>query len=81
MNITMILEMTSEVDDRLVITSGGRSVTAVELAVLARRAAHSFAGHSAVLYEGVNDLAYPVALFGAAFAGIPFVPLNYRLSD
>ncbi|MYR06782.1 AMP-binding protein [Gordonia sp. SID5947] len=81
MNIIMILEMTSEVDDRLVVTSGGRSVTAVELSALARRAAHSFAGHSAVLYEGVNDLAYPVALFGAAFAGIPFVPLNYRLSD
>ncbi|MFW0785631.1 fatty acid--CoA ligase family protein [Gordonia sp. CPCC 206044] len=81
MNITMILEMTSEVDDRLVITSAGRSVTAVELSVLARRAARRFDGCSAVLYEGVNHLAYPVALFGAAYAGIPFVPLNYRLSD
>lgn len=81
MNITMILDMTSSVDDRFVITSGSRSVTATELVVLARRAAHSVGGRSAVVYEGVNHLAYPVALFGAALAGIPFVPLNYRLSD
>ncbi|MFW0793915.1 AMP-binding protein [Gordonia sp. CPCC 205515] len=81
MNITMILDMTSSVDDRLVITAGRRSVTAAELAVLAGRAAHGVRSSSAVVYEGVNHLAYPVALFGAALAGIPFVPLNYRLSD
>ncbi len=81
MNITMILDMASSVDDRLVVTSGGRSVTAIDLKLLARRAAESLRGCTAVLYEGVNHLAYPVALFGAAYAGVPFVPLNYRLSD
>ncbi|GAB89699.1 class I adenylate-forming enzyme family protein [Gordonia rhizosphera] len=81
MNITMILDMASSVDDRLVVTSGARSVTGAELKQLARRAADSFRGCAAVLYEGVNHLAYPVALFGAAYAGIPFVPLNYRLGD
>ena len=37
------------------------------------------AGHGA--YVGTNGLAFPIGLFGAAAAGVPFVPLNYRLSD
>ncbi|MEE3849516.1 fatty acid--CoA ligase family protein [Gordonia sp. LSe1-13] len=81
MNITMILDMASSLDDRLVVTSGKRSVTASELQRLARRAADSVRGATAIVYEGVNHLAYPVALFGAVYAGIPFVPLNYRLGD
>src|SRR3984957_18687564 len=36
-------------------------------------------GVSSVVYLGSNHLAYPVALFGAAGAGVPFIPLNYRL--
>ncbi len=39
------------------------------------------AGSDAILFVGVNGVAFPVALFAAARAGIPFVPLNYRLSD
>jgi len=35
----------------------------------------------AIVYVGVNGVAMPVALFAAAKAGIPFVPLNYRLAD
>ncbi len=30
---------------------------------------------------GVNDEGLPVALFAAAVAGVPFNPINYRLSD
>jgi acyl-CoA synthetase (AMP-forming)/AMP-acid ligase II len=30
---------------------------------------------------GTNGLAFPIGLFAAAAAGVPFVPLNYRLSD
>ena len=29
----------------------------------------------------LNSEAVPIALFGSAFAGLPFVPLNYRLAD
>jgi acyl-CoA synthetase (AMP-forming)/AMP-acid ligase II len=31
-------------------------------------------------YVGANDTALPVALFASAWAGIPFVPLSYRLA-
>src|SRR5690606_13936669 len=55
--------------------------TAAGLDALARRAAAQFRNHPAVLYLGSNHLAYPVALFGSALAGVPFVPLNYRLGE
>ncbi len=38
-------------------------------------------GASAVLYVGPNHVSYPVCLFAAAAAGVPFVPLNYRLGE
>lgn len=33
------------------------------------------------LFLGVNDPAFPLALFASGLAGKPFVPLNYRLAD
>src|SRR6516225_2917067 len=81
MNISMILEMAASAGDRPAVTADGRSVTAAELLSLAQAAADRFRNCPAVLYAGTNHLAYPVALFGAAIAGVPFVPLNYRLSD
>jgi acyl-CoA synthetase (AMP-forming)/AMP-acid ligase II len=81
MNITMILEMAASAGDRAAVTAGGRSLTAAELLRLAHAAAHRFRQYPAVLYLGANHLAYPVALFGAALAGVPFIPINYRLGD
>jgi acyl-CoA synthetase (AMP-forming)/AMP-acid ligase II len=82
MNLAMIVEMVAAADgDRPVVTHEQRSLGAGELLTLSRRAAGWFAGRPAVLYVGTNHLAYPVALFGAALAGVPFVPLNYRLGD
>src|SRR5262245_35991442 len=81
MNIGMILDMAAAASERTVVTAGGRSLTAAELADLARSAAGRFRQYPAVLYLGTNHLAYPVALFGAALAGVPFVPLNYRLGE
>ena len=81
MNVTMILEMVASAGERTVVTAGGRSLGTAELLRLARAAAARFRGHTAVVYLAANDLAYPVALFGAALAGVPFVPLNYRLGD
>ncbi|MFZ2174928.1 MAG: class I adenylate-forming enzyme family protein [Rhodococcus sp. (in: high G+C Gram-positive bacteria)] len=81
MNIAMILEMAAANGDRAVVTVDDRSLTAPQLLDLARRAADRFRDSPAVLYQGVNHLGYPVALFGAALAGVPFVPLNYRLGE
>src|ERR1044072_7458105 len=81
MNIAVILEMAASAGDRPAVTEGGRSLSAAGLQRLARHAADRFRDRSAVLYLGPNHLAYPVALFGAALAGVPFVPLNYRSSE
>lgn len=74
MNISMILEMVASGGDRPVVTANGRSLTASNLLLRARAAAHRFRGRPAVLYLSPSHLAYPVALFGAALAGIPFIP-------
>ncbi|MEV5357361.1 AMP-binding protein [Streptomyces sp. NPDC052693] len=81
MNIAVILEMAASAEDRPAVTEGGRTLSVAELRRLAQHAAARFRGRTAVLYLGPNHLAYPVALFGAALAGIPFVPLNYRLGE
>ncbi|WP_026061765.1 MULTISPECIES: class I adenylate-forming enzyme family protein [Rhodococcus] len=81
MNLSMILEMAASTGERAVATVGNRTLTAAGLDALARRAAAQFRNHPAVLYLGSNHLAYPVALFGSALAGVPFVPLNYRLGE
>src|SRR5580693_7382688 len=86
MNIAMILEMAAAdhaadhaAGDRQAVTAGGQSLTATRLHDLARAAADRFRGYPAVLYTGTSHLAFPVAMFGAALAGVPFVPLSYRL--
>ncbi|MGE9809630.1 class I adenylate-forming enzyme family protein [Janibacter sp. G1551] len=38
-------------------------------------------GARTVMYLGGNGPAFPVALFAAAAAHVPFLPVNYRLSD
>jgi len=58
-------------------------MTMTELSLSARRAATVFAesaGERVVLVDQ-NSEAVPIALFGAALAGKPFVPVNYRLTD
>ena len=54
-----------------------------ELLERARRAAVYFekSGADVVGYFGLNSDALPVALFGAALAGVPFSPINYRAPD
>jgi acyl-CoA synthetase (AMP-forming)/AMP-acid ligase II len=86
MNIAMILEMAAANDaaddpagDRQAVTADGQSVTATRLHDLARATADRFRGYPAVLYTGTSHLAFPVAMFGAALAAVPFVPLSYRL--
>ncbi|HEY5384488.1 MAG TPA: class I adenylate-forming enzyme family protein [Acidimicrobiales bacterium] len=84
MNIAMLLEMAAEGDpDRVVLGSHDAGITASDLLERSRRAAIYFekSGAEVVGYFGLNEDTLPVALFGAALAGIPFAPLNYRAPD
>lgn len=85
MNIMMLLEMANSVfADRVAFTNSddGASITYQELFDSSGKAAltaqTSGSSHFAIL--DVNSLAMPVGLFGSAWAGLPFVPLNYRLT-
>jgi len=83
MNISTILDMAAEAfGDRIGVVSGDQRLTYAELREAAYRAARVFraSGASYVALLDVNSPAAPVALFGAAYAGIPYVPLNYRLT-
>ena len=84
MNIAMLLEMAAEGDpERVVLGSHDGGITASDLLERSRRAAIYFekSGAEVVGYFGLNEDTLPVALFGAALAGIPFAPLNYRAPD
>ncbi len=84
MNIAMLLEMAAEGDpERIVLGSRDGGVTAADLLERARRAALYFegSGAKAVGYFGLNSDVLPIALFGAALAGVPFAPINYRAPD
>jgi acyl-CoA synthetase (AMP-forming)/AMP-acid ligase II len=83
-NIAMLLEMVAEGDPgRIVLGSHDGGMTAAELLERSRRAAVYFekSGTDVVGYFGLNSDVLPVALFGAALAGVPFSPINYRAPD
>jgi acyl-CoA synthetase (AMP-forming)/AMP-acid ligase II len=83
-NVGLLLEMVAGADsDRVLVGSRAGGLTARELLARAHQAAARFraSGHRNVGFVGVNSDAVPIALFGAAFAGLPFAPLNYRLAD
>jgi acyl-CoA synthetase (AMP-forming)/AMP-acid ligase II len=83
MNLMMLLEMAAQgFGDRVAFKNGDDSLTYEQLfraaGVAARELRDCGAQHLAVL--DVSSLALPVGVFGAAWAGRPFVPLNYRLT-
>src|SRR5262245_23288205 len=84
MNLMMLLEMTaSAFPDRVVLTHDADRFTASELFAAAGAAAaeiHASGAQNAAFLD-VSSPALPVALFASAWAGVPFVPLNYRLTD
>jgi acyl-CoA synthetase (AMP-forming)/AMP-acid ligase II len=84
MNVGLLLEMVADGDpDRVVVGSADTGSTAASLLARARQAAAAFraSGAAHVGYFGPNDDVLPIVLFGSALAGLPFVPLNYRLTD
>jgi len=83
MNLMMLLEMAaSGFPDRVAVQNGSERLTYAELfsaaGAAAREIRESGAERAAVLDE--SSLALPVGLFASAWAGVPFVPLNYRLT-
>ncbi len=84
MNLLLLLEMAGAVDpDRPVFRFGDQEVTAGGLQASARRVGASLAadGTTNLVFASPNSLAFPVAVFAASAAGIPLVPVNYRLAD
>jgi acyl-CoA synthetase (AMP-forming)/AMP-acid ligase II len=84
MNISLVLQMAADAEpDRIGLVCHGRRWTYGELWRTAQGAAlttqNSACQHVALLDESSEAAA--IALFGAALAGIPYVPLNYRLAD
>ncbi|MEB2286287.1 MAG: AMP-dependent synthetase [Polyangiaceae bacterium UTPRO1] len=83
MNLMMLLEMATEgFGDRIAIQSQDAKLSYSELFAAAGAAAHAVAASGAerLAVLDVNSLAVPVGLFAAAWVGVPFVPLNYRLT-
>jgi acyl-CoA synthetase (AMP-forming)/AMP-acid ligase II len=84
MDLNVLLDMVvSGYGDRPAITGGGVTITYLDLGSAAAAGAAQLAerGSEGLLYLGPNHPAYAVALFSAAAATVPFVPLNYRLGD
>ncbi len=83
MNLMMLLEMTaSGFPDRVVLTHAKDQLRASELYAAAGCAAAQIraSGAEKAAFLDVSGPALPVALFASAWAGVPFVPLNYRLT-
>ena len=84
MNLTMLLDMAVEgMPNRVLVGNRTDGLTPVELVRKAKVGAGLVraAGADTVLYLGGNGPTCPVALFAAAYAGVPYLPVNYRLSD
>ena len=83
MNIFMLLEMAADaLPDRIALVSGDRAYSYADLLRLAQAAATDLAEADVnrLGYLHVNSPAAPIALFAAALAGKPYVPMNYRLT-
>jgi long-chain acyl-CoA synthetase len=83
MNLMMLLEMAAAgMGERVAVQCEGERWTHAALFAAAGRMAKLVrdAGVERVSVLDVSTPAVPLALFGAAWAGRPFVPLNYRLT-
>ena len=84
MNISMILDMAAETfGDRVGVVHGDQRWRYGAIRDAAQRAAQGVAdrGVERLVLLDVSSPAVPVALFAAAYAGVPYVPLNYRLTS
>jgi acyl-CoA synthetase (AMP-forming)/AMP-acid ligase II len=84
-NLLLLLDMAASAgSESPAVQAGDDRLTAAELLSAAWGGAAQVAeaaAADALVYVGTNGLAFPIGLFAAAAAEVPFVPLNYRLSD
>jgi acyl-CoA synthetase (AMP-forming)/AMP-acid ligase II len=82
MNIGLLLDLVAEMDPRRpIVTDSQRSLSTEEVRAAALRLTRrldELPGHGPVAFIGVNSVAVPVVLFGAAYAARAFAPLNFR---
>jgi acyl-CoA synthetase (AMP-forming)/AMP-acid ligase II len=84
MHLTTLLDMAADgFGERVAFGSRPDGLTYAELRTQARRAGRwaTAKGVERVGLVDVNSEAVPIVLFGSGFAGMPFVPVNYRLAD
>jgi len=82
MNLTLLLDMAaSGFDDRTAFGTAAHGVTYADLKARADAGAAVLRelGVDALVYVAPNGPEFPVALFAAARAEVPLVPINYRL--
>lgn len=83
MNLSTILDMAAEAfGDRIAVVAGEQRISYHQLRQRAYAAARALKGRDAkyLALLDVNSPAAPIAIFAAAYAGIPYVPINYRLT-
>jgi acyl-CoA synthetase (AMP-forming)/AMP-acid ligase II len=81
-NIALLLDLVADtLDDRVALTDDVGDLTYADLRALARAAAGGLAAEGArtLAFADVGSRAVPAALFGAAWAGAAYAPLNFRL--
>jgi len=84
MNIALLLEMAAQSEpDRIALVCDGKRWSYGELDQAARAACELIkaSGAQQVALLDESSEAAVIALFGAALAGVPYCPLNYRLAD
>ena len=77
----MVEMVESGFGDRVLLGGSDDPVNGATFGQRVRGGASTLHGRSALVYVGENHPQLPIALFAAAWAGIPFVPVNYRLED
>ncbi|HEX9772072.1 MAG TPA: class I adenylate-forming enzyme family protein [Steroidobacteraceae bacterium] len=83
MNLALLLDMAAETyAEREAVSCAGRGFSYQELRSLAQATAQRVLARGArcIAFLDVNGPTAPVALYAAAYARVPYVPLNYRLT-
>jgi long-chain acyl-CoA synthetase len=81
MNLALLLDMAADAfGERIAVSCAGQTLSYTQLRNAAQTAARNARAFTHVALLDGNGRAAPVALFAAAYAGVPFVPLNYRLT-
>src|ERR1700682_3564294 len=84
MHLSLLLDMAADgFGDRVAVGSRATGLTYAGLRACAAQAATwvSARGVERVALVDVNSEVVPILLYGSALAGVPFVPVNYRLAD